>query len=270
MNCEKGALKVDLEAEILKTQKLEKELAELLEKYNKLLSQKTDLYQELDWVKIELENQKLESNQSNTQNNYELNEKNKAIESKIKTFLISIGAKYEIETLKQQLDDTRTLLKQENNDISTQLEHRDGIISDLESKITDLNQTIQEKDKILHEKSLIEANLEASEAKVKNLESQNNEFKANLELSKGILSSDKVNFKTNLSSGASAFNFNIYDFGLNVNSILSFMIASQNTDRNFIDFQTIKLNIITSGNFFEQIKEADTKKYKNSLIIRNK
>ena len=82
MNCEKGALQVDLEAEILKNKELQKELLELTEKYNKLASQKTDLFQELDSVKTELENEKLVSHQNSNINTYELNEKNKAIESK--------------------------------------------------------------------------------------------------------------------------------------------------------------------------------------------
>ena len=71
-------------------------------------------------------------------------------------------------------------MKQENNDISKQLEHRDGIISSLESKIAELHQTIQQKDKTLHEKSIVEANLEASKSKLKNLEGQNEELKAGL------------------------------------------------------------------------------------------
>ena len=96
------------------------------------------------------------------------------------------------------------------------------------------------------------------------------DLKAELELSKGIIKMPSITFKTEYVAGTASASANIYDFSLNLNSILSFYLAKPTKGRAYTDYSSSKMAITASGSIFTPKKEADTKDLLNLLEQRER
>ncbi len=91
------------------------------------------------------------------------------------------------------------------------------------------------------------------------------EIKSDLELTKGLLSLSKVEFKTKYTSGAASANFNLYNLNIDLVSVLSFYLSKPTDGRNYTDYAAVKLPLKVTGNLLIPKKEADPKHLEDFL-----
>jgi hypothetical protein len=98
---------------------------------------------------------------------------------------------------------------------------------------------------------------------------QIDDLKSELEIDKGITTLKSMVFKTKYTSGAGGLNFNIYDFTIDANSVLSFYLPRVREDRRGNENIRTKMTINSQGNFFNPKKEAKTKELEELIKTRS-
>lgn len=97
------------------------------------------------------------------------------------------------------------------------------------------------------------------------------DMKSDLELSKGIIKLPTIKFKTKYSSGSGSATINIYDFNLDLDSLFSFMIASNPVHgRSYIDYRPATIGLKATGSIFSPKKEAESKEIEQIISERKK
>lgn len=99
-------------------------------------------------------------------------------------------------------------------------------------------------------------------------QTQLSNIKAEAELTGGIISLKDVTFSTLNASGAAAAIINIYDFSINLSSVLSFYLIERMEGRVYDNRTATKMELKIIGNIFNPEKKADTTQLKKDIEVK--